>query len=413
MFLLYDFIFFIYAVVYLPYLLVTQRAYAGYAMRFGFFPPAIKQKMGAGSNIWVHAVSVREVAVIEGLIRGLQKQYPDYQIVATVTTKSGYELAQQRLAGKAIVIPSPLDFSFVDHRFIRLINPKIYIVAETEIWPNLFRALHQRRVPIVLINGRISDGSFGRYQAVRPLLKGVLNQVSAFCMQSQRDADRIKTLGAPTGKVNVVGNVKFDDLTPAPARDLPFAKEDLLWIAGSTHPGEEAIVLDVYKKISAKHPRWRLVLAPRHIERAEEVIALVEQQGFKVVRFSRIGEYVPNAVIVVDTIGQLRSLYALASMVFVGKSLCVGGGHNIIEPAYYAKPVVVGPMMANFYDIMNNFKQGQGVIQATDMLDFERIVLDLAGDDNKRKEAGRRAKAVIDHNQGATQRTVGLIGKYL
>ena len=269
MFIFYDFIFFLYALVYLPYLLISGRGYAGYGMRFGFFSQQVEWQIKAKENIWLHAVSVGEVMVIEGFIDQLIKQYPAYQIIVTVTTKTGYELAVQRLKEKALVIPSPIDFSFVAGRFVSLINPKMYIAVETEIWPNLYRQLYLGDIPIMVINGRISDNSFGRYKAIRFLLKGVLNQAAVWCMQSQRDAERIIELGAESSRVTVTGNIKFDDLpkeADASVSSFMCNKNELWWVAGSTHPGEEEIVLDVYAKIIKDNPQWRLIIAPRHIE---------------------------------------------------------------------------------------------------------------------------------------------------
>jgi len=177
MFLFYDFIFLIYALVYLPYLLLTKRGYAGYSMRFGFFSSQVKEEIKAKANIWLHAVSVGEVMVIDGFIDQLKKNYPAHQLIVTVTTKTGLLLACERLEKKALVIPSPIDFSFVAGYFVSLINPKMYIGVETEIWPNLYRQLFHRHIPVIVINGRISDASFGRYKAIRFLLKGILNQV--------------------------------------------------------------------------------------------------------------------------------------------------------------------------------------------------------------------------------------------
>jgi len=412
MFLLYDLVFLLYALIYLPYLLITRRLYLGFGMRFGLFSPTIKPKIKAKANIWVHAVSVGEVMVIDGFIDHLRKSYPAYQIIITVTTKTGYALAQERLNGKALVLPSPIDFSFVAGSFVSLINPKMYIVVETEIWPNLYRKLYLKKVPIAVINGRISDTSFGRYKAIRALLKGILAQVSVWCMQSPRDADRIRELGAEASRVFVTGNVKFDDL-PKPLdtsiSDLVSNKEELWWVAGSTHPGEEDILLDAYDKVIKDNPHWRLIIVPRHIERAGQVMELVARHGRKAVKFSELNKeirYSENAVVVVDTIGQLRSLYGIASMVFVGKSLCVGGGQNVIEPAYYGKAIVIGPRVENFRDVVACFKEGQGIVQVQDAHAFEIAVRELCADDLKRKTLGDAAVAVITANQGATRRSL-------
>jgi len=394
MFVIYDLIFLLYALVYLPYLFLTRRGYAGYGMRFGLFPSLLRAQIKAKKNIWLHAVSVGEVMVIDGFIDQLKKSYPDYQMIISVTTKTGFELARQRLTGKALVIASPIDLSFVAGRFVSLIDPKMYIAAETEIWPNLYRKLYLDRVPLVVINGRISDGSFGRYKAVRWWLKGVLNQVSLWCMQSQRDADRILALGAEPARVFMMGNLKFDEFSQIPESPpvkMTGGKNELWWVAGSTHPGEEEMVLDVYDKVKKDNPKWRLVIVPRHVERSPQINELIKSRGIK-------------DVIVIDTIGQLRFLYSKASLVFVGKSLCVGGGHNIIEPAYYGKAIVIGPMVWNFRDIVACFREKNAVVQVEDARSFEIAVRDLCADASKREILGIAARAVVSENQGAGQR---------
>ncbi len=416
--LLYNFIFFIYGVVYLPYLLVTGRWHKDFCQRFGIFPDALKQVLAQRSNIWIHAVSVGEVMAVEGLIRQIKERWPQHQLVLSVTTKTGYELAQQRLSTQVIVIAAPLDFSWVAQSFVRLIKPQLYIAAETEIWPNLFAYLDHQKIPLMIINGRLSDKSFPRYQKIKGLLKGVLAHVNVFCMQSQMDAGRIIDLGANRVRVIVTGNIKFDDvpkLSDMKAGQLGLKEDQLLLIGGSTHPGEEKILLDVFKKISIDQPAWRLVLAPRHIERTTEVVQLVEQAGFKAVKFSSLSpsQALGEGVIIVDTIGHLRSLYALASLVFVGKSLCVGGGHNIIEPAFFAKPIIIGPKMENFRDIVAAFKQNEAICQVSDEAGFEAAVRDLMTHPQKRADLGQKARAVINQNQGATHRTVEQIALLL
>jgi len=439
MFLLYDLIFLLYALIYLPYLLLTKRGYAGFGMRFGLFSSQVKEQIKAKANIWVHAVSVGEVIVIDGFIDQLRKSYPAYQLIATVTTKTGYTFARERLKDKALVIPSPIDFSFVTGRFVSLIDPKMYIAVETEIWPNLYRKLYHKKVPLAVINGRISDGSFGRYKAIRFLLKGILNQVSIWCMQSQRDARRIMDLGAEPSRVVVTGNVKFDEYSlflDSSYANFPSGKDDLWWVAGSTHPGEEEIVLDVYGKIIKDNPKWRLVIAPRHIERAPQIIELITRRGFKAVKFKEIASSLKNTalncasrndkklyddqeigpfdtIIVVDTIGQLRSLYFMASLVFVGKSLCVGGGHNVIEPAFYGKAIVIGPKFENFRDIVACFKEGNAIVQVEDAHAFEIAVRALCADASKRETLGAAARRVIAANQGATKRILDRLAEFL
>lgn len=421
MFIFYDGVFLLYALFYLPYLIVTRRAYKGFSMRWGSFAQQIKQQIKAKPNIWLHAVSVGEVMVLEGFIDQLNKIYPQYQLIVSVTTKTGFGLAQERLKNKAVVIASPLDFSFTVEHFISLINPKMYIAVETEIWPNLYEQLNKHQIPAMIINGRISDRSFGRYKAIRFLLKGILHHVQLFCMQSQMDAQRIIDLGANPQKVVVTGNMKFDgcdekigtspDFQIKESGDVPI----FWWVAGSTHPGEEEIILDVYKDILQSNPGWRVIIVPRHIERVSTIIELIKAKGMKTIKFSEIDgssmTIFKDDIMVVDTIGHLRSLYEIASLVFVGKSLCVGGGHNIIEPAFFAKPIVIGPKVENFRDIVACFKKAQAVKQVSDKYDFSKVIKELVADPVKRAELGAAAKEVIQQNQGATKRTLEYLTK--
>ncbi|MBF0510777.1 MAG: 3-deoxy-D-manno-octulosonic acid transferase [Candidatus Omnitrophica bacterium] len=442
MYFLYDIILFIYALIYLPYLLLTQRAYPGFGMRFGLFPGSIQSQIKNKANIWIHAVSVGEVLALDGFIDRLETDYPSYQIILTVTTKTGLALARQRLKDKALVVPSPIDFSFVTRYFVSFISPKCYIAVETEIWPNLYRQLSRKNIPMVVINGRISDASFGRYKAVSFLLKRCLNQVTNWCMQSQKDAQRIIDLGANPDRVRVCGNLKFEAVSRGGGNSLKdcFASlamtEDngrlphyLWWVAGSTHPGEEEIVLDTYNQMIKDNPQWRLMIAPRHIERVPQIVDLVGRFGFRAVRFSSLeldsclsrNDKKENGddhdkikeILIIDTIGQLRSLYALADLVFVGKSLCGFGGQNVIEPAFYGKAIVIGPRYENFRDIVDCFKEAGAIVQVEDVPAFKTTVFNLSQDVSKREQLGKAAQGVITANQGAVGRCLEIIKKIM
>ncbi len=414
MLILYEILLAFYAIVFLPVLVFKGKWHQGFSERFGFIPSQVCAVLRQGDNVWVHAVSVGEVVAISELIRQLKERLPEHQIVVSTSTRTGHELAVKRFKDQAVVLWAPLDFSGSVKSFVEAINPKVYIVAETELWPNLFTALSKKGVPIVVVNGRISDKSYGSYKMIRWFMRRFLPLVDVFCMQSDEDAERIIHLGAPKDKVHNVGNVKFDDL-PAPGdlsrEDLGFPNNADVWIAGSTHPGEEDIVLNVFGKIRALYPRLRLVLAPRHIERAAEVVKLVEARQLNAQRFSQKGlsPKVSDAIIVVDTIGQLRSLYSLASVVFVGKSFTVPGGHNIIEPAFFAKPVLIGPFMQNFRDITAVFKRDNAIVQMEDPAELEAALRSLLDSPDKRRELGHRARQVINKHTGATKRSVEFI----
>lgn len=412
----YDLAFILFSIFYLPYLLLKRKAHKHFWTRFGFLDT---QGLGLQEKkrIWVHAVSVGEVRVVKGLLTKLRGAYPQHQIVLSVVTQTGFKTACAMVERGDVVIYAPVDLSFAVRRYLDIINPSVYINAETELWPNLLTELKRRAVVVIQVNGRISDGAFGRYQFFKGLLSHVLNSVDLFCMQSETDARRVKALGAAEAKIMVTGNMKFDDLPAADGPRLPSALTAApgpLFIAGSTHPGEEAIILDIVKAIGGRFPALGLMIAPRHPERALEVMDLCARRGFRAVRFSKMNKPLdPGEVLVVDTIGHLRSLFALAQIVFLGKSLRVGGGHNVIEPAYFGKPVLVGPLMQNFRDIMKLFQQEDAIVQVKDKTQLQTMIIKLLEDEPLRRGFGERALAVIAKNKGATEKTFAAISQLI
>lgn len=416
---IYNILFALFALFYLPYLIIRGKWHSEFKTRFGCFHSSWIKELEGAKCIWIHAVSVGEVLVVVDLIERVKSTFPQHKIVCSTVTKTGNTIAREQLGSSCLVIYAPLDFTWVVRKFISVIKPKIYISTETEIWPNLYTALYKNKVPIIQINGRISDNAFKGYSRVRFLTKRVLSCVELFYMQSSLDADRIKKLGAQAEKVHVVGNLKFDailDFINVTKADLGFqASEDIL-IAGSTHPGEERILIDAYKKVAAKFSNLRLVIAPRHIERADEISQLVEDMGYKAVRFSQIdrGEgNAPGAVVIVDTIGQLRALYSLAKIVFIGKTLTVGGGQNMIEPAYFGKPTIVGPLTQNFKDIVNILKRSDALIEVRNGEQLSNEMLALLNDPERARQIGEAAKRTVKEYQGATAQTVEAITRLL
>jgi len=316
------------------------------------------------------------------------------------------------------VIYAPLDFSWIARKFIRAINPVMYISAETEIWPNLYTALHRRGVPIVQVNGRISDKSLRGYTRVRFLIKGVLRCVQRFCMQSALDAERIIALGAQPDQVTVAGNLKFEVDLPAARRDkegLGFNAGDRLWVAGSTHPGEEAILMDTYVYLKKDFEKLRLVIVPRHVERANDIIRLAHDKGLAAGIFSRWDKAnaPKDAVMVADVIGHLHEFYQAAEIVFVGKSLTVGGGQNMIEPAALGKPTVVGPKTQNFKDIVKVFNESNALVQVQDSHGLYAAVKGLLCDPGKAGQIGEAARRAVEQQQGATERNMRVIREIL
>ncbi|MDP2654869.1 MAG: 3-deoxy-D-manno-octulosonic acid transferase [Candidatus Omnitrophota bacterium] len=415
--LLYDIVYLIFIAVYLPVAVARGKWPAGLGMRFGAFPKALADDLRQRENIWVHAVSVGEVLAVAGLIQRIKSVFPRYRIVLSTVTRTGYELAKSKLSGDDVLIFAPLDFSWAARKYVRLIRPKMYLSAETEIWPNLFAVLSDYRVPLVLVNGRISEKSFRNYRKVRMFLKGVLQAVTVFGMQTEEDAARILEMGAPVDKIRIFGNIKFDGLSDKDGyrrEDFGYKPDEAVWIAGSTHPGEEEIVLDVFARLRGEFPSLRLIVAPRHVERGKPVSALVESRGFQTVFFSKRSGPVPaGAVLVVDTIGHLRPLYGLASVVFMGKSLRGHGGQNIIEPAVFGKPILTGPHMENFRQVTELFLGADALVQVSGPEELYSALRELLRHPDRAAALGGSAKAVISKCQGATQRALDTISSLL
>lgn len=414
--LFFDFVLLCYVVAVVPFLVFQGKWHGGFAQRFGFLPRELRRQLAEKKNIWLHAVSVGEVLALEAILERLRLAYPGIRIVLTVTTKSGHGLAVERYAGRALVLWSPLDFQLTVRTFVRAIHPLVYLAAETELWPNLFDCLAARNIPVLVLNGRISDKAYPAYKLVRPVLKRMLGQVSCFAMQSDLDSRRIVELGAPQDRVFCTGNVKFDN-TPKevalPSGHASFSGR--LWVAGSTHPGEEEIILNVFSRLSICYSDLRLVLAPRHPERSSAVAALVARQGLEPLLLST-RDTLPGCareVLILDRIGCLLSFYAAADLVFVGKSLTVRGGHNIIEPATFARPVLVGPYMDNFRDIIRLFLDGQAIIQVKDQQELFESMTQLLEQPDKALDLGRRARAVVFSGKGALDTMFAMIRKVI
>ncbi|MFA5260729.1 MAG: 3-deoxy-D-manno-octulosonic acid transferase [Candidatus Omnitrophota bacterium] len=411
----YNLVFILAAVFYAPFLFLRGKWHSALVSRLGPVPEDVVQFCSEGPVVWVHAVSVGEVQAVSRFIRLLPARIPGVKIVLTTVTRTGNQLALSRMGTGCKILYAPLDLSWVVRHYIRRLRPRLYVTAETEIWPNLFMGLARQRVPVVVFNGRVSRKSFARYRVVAGLIRNILEQVTLFCVQTDTDAERLRLLGAPADRVQVLGNVKFDEASDEEgySRDCAgYDAQDDIWVAGSTHPGEENIVLSCFTALRKKFPRLKLILAPRHIERALEVCSLVEAFGWRPVLWSRETNrrsLEAEEVLVVDTIGHLRKLYALATVVFVGKSLVGGGGQNIIEPAAYGKPVVVGPAMDNFERVVEVFQRSQALVQVCGPEELEEALRLLLDNPDRRAAFGRRAREVVLSQRGATEKSLALI----
>ncbi len=415
-----DLLYYIYFCVYLPVLLARGKWHRGFGQRFGFFSLELEAALSAGENIWVHAVSVGEVSLLDGIIKGLKAKYPGSRIVLSVTTTTGHELALKRYGTAVRVIWSPLDLSWVVKIFVRTIRPKAYIVAETELWPNLFSCLAGQGVPIVIVNGRISDEAYPRYRMARWFLRTTVLQASCLCVQSKLDAERFIALGADPRRVSIVGNLKFDIVLPGSVmsgleerRLFGLQGAQQIFVAASTHPGEEQAVCEAFALLKPAFPELRLVIVPRHPRRAGEVEGVVgrcRMQGvlLTALKGALLGK---NDVLIVDAVGHLIDLYRIADIVFIGKSLGLPrrGGQNPIEPAAFGKPVVVGPHMENFRDVMRAFREAGAVVEIARADQLAGAVKDVLSQPQRRAGLGARARAVVDQNRGAAERTLNAI----
>jgi 3-deoxy-D-manno-octulosonic-acid transferase len=384
--------------------------------RLGFYPAD-----GArGGAAWIHAVSVGETLATLPLLEGLRRLHPDTPIVLTTVTPTGAQVARERLHGLVTHRYFPLDLPGPARRAIAAIQPRFVIVLETELWPNVLRALAARGVPVMIANGRISDRSFRRYRMVRGVMRHLLGSVTVFSMRNAEDARRIIALGADPQRVFVTGNMKNDAATDdADAetiwrRLLGLAPGAPVWVAGSTHPGEEGLVLDVHAQARAQHPDLVLIIAPRHPERVPEVERTVVGRGFTAVRRSRLpGAYEEGATIVLDTVGELAQLYRVADVVFVGGSLVPSGGHNMLEPALKRRPVLFGPHTENFRESAELLVAGGGGLRVRDASGLRDALLHLLGDPGLRVKMGEAGYDAVVARQGAVRETLDLVERFL
>lgn len=430
MFIVYDLISLIFVLGCLPFYVLRRKFHSGFLIRLGFSLDAIGRFLGGRRPIWIHAVSVGEVQALKLLIERLHSGYPDKPIVISTVTSTGNKIAKE-IGSKeeAVVFYLPLDFSFVVKRVIRTVNPCLFIIAETEIWPNLISCLYKRNIPIVTVNGRISDGSFLGYGLIRFLLKDVLNKINIFCVQTKTDANRLVALGLDEKKAAITGNMKFDNADYLSRKSqeesdryksfLKLEPQDKILVAGSTHKGEEEIILDIYKQISKIEPGIKLLLAPRNPQRAREIseLILLKSRNYQPVFISSIAAYSMNSILtpifILDIMGILNNFYRLADMVFVGGSLIKKGGHNILEPASFAKPIIFGPYMFNFRDIAELFLSNKAAISVRNKTELKESLKFLLLNPKEAAALGNRAKELVSNNRGATERNLEIIKKVI
>jgi 3-deoxy-D-manno-octulosonic-acid transferase len=406
----------------LPHFLLRMLRRGGYGrhfrQRFGRYGAAEAERIDApGRPVWVQAVSVGELAVAFSFMDEVRLRDPSVRFVLTTNTSTGHVLALKKIQAPDVTLYFPMDVPWVVPRVLRRLRPCAVVLVENEMWPNLIRYARRQGIPTVMINGRISEHSFQGYRKIRFITRRLLPQIHWFCMQSAADRDRLLALGAPPDRVEITGSAKYD-IEPTPAEAASRARAvldtigvgpgDPVLVGGSTWDGEEEALLEVFRDARKIHPRLMLVLVPRHAERREAVLATIRERDFSVVQRSRYpDESAPLQmrpdVMLVDTTGELRGFYAVADVVFVGKSLTQTGGQNPIEPARDGKAIVVGPHMENFPVIARDFLEADAYVQARDAEDLQRHVLRLLGDPGERARLGRAAADLVDRKAGATR----------
>ncbi len=428
MYLAYSLLTLVVFVVVSPYFVYQAIRYQKYIgslrQRLGFLP--ISFNLDGEESIWIHAVSVGEALTARALAADLKERYPRLRLFLSTTTIAGQQVARRSLSDLDAVFYFPFDWAFIVRRTLNLVKPRLFVMMETEIWPNLLRACRARGVKTVVINGRISSRSYPRYRMIRPFFRRVLDDVDRFCMQSDESARRLVDLGADPARVTVTGSLKFDalELPAAAAHGKPrdrvlrffrLSPNRTVLIAGSTMKGEEAAVLRAFARIKETQPSALAILAPRQPERFGEVERLARDAGFVAVRRSELPiDAEPRAdVVVLDTIGELAQIYQVATAVFVGGSLVDHGGHNILEPAMFGKPIVFGPHMQNFNEIADAFRGQDAAVQVPSERELADTLLALVTDPVRRASLGAAARALVEANRGAKTKTLAVIGELL
>jgi len=420
---------------------MTQGKYlSNLGERLGFSYPDLeklpKERTGA---IWLHAVSVGEALSSVALAKKLKEKYPERPLIVSTTTITGQSIARERMPFADAVIYFPLDWAFCVKRALVAVKPATVIVLETEIWPNFLRETERDGVPVVFVSGRISDRSFARYQkwlgiagfCLRPFLQSALGNASAFLMQSERDAERLRELGAPAERVKVNGNLKYDQELPKATplaewfeREVNGKKRRPLIVAGSVVANEEPLALIAFGVLQGEYRDALLVMAPRKPERFDAAEQYIEDSHQKFIRRSQLSVALPSgaqaknefselspgvAVVLLDTIGELASLYRIADGVFVGGSLVESGGHNILEPAAFAKVPVFGPSMENFAEMSQRFVAADAAIQVDSPEDAGVTWIELLRSPERMARMGATAKRLVEESRGATGRALAEI----
>ena len=399
----------------------------GFTQRFASYDPSIKQALTNRHVIWLHAVSVGEIKICAQIIRTLEPRVPNATIVVSCTTSTGMEEYRKILPNRILKIYYPLDRRKYVRAAIATINPQAIIMVESEIWPNFLWRAHDFKIPVFLANARLSQRSYPRYVKFGWLFRPLFASFAGVACKNPDDVTMLKNVGCVPDRIHIAGNLKFDasanpdrrDIdVPAMLRHIGFPEDALILVAGSTHDGEEAILAEMFVRLRRKHPKLYLILVPRHAERSKVIGEQLRSAGVKFVFRNEVGSS-PRLktgevdCLLVNTTGELIHFYEPATIAFIGKSITADGGQNPIEPAAFGKPVICGPNMQNFLDVMDIFQKQKAIIQVTGVPDLEKTLDSLLVDPVRRAELGRRARQVVTENLGAVQRTVDMIMPFL
>jgi len=388
--------------------------------RLGIYDHELRDCLSKQRSTWLHAVSVGEVNIALKLSTALRTLEPDLHCVLTTTTTTGFSLARKSAMPWMKVIYTPLDYWPIVHRAFSVIRPVRILLIEAEVWPNLAGEAHRRRIPLVLVNARLSPRSEQRYRRFRFFVAPIFRLLDLVCVPEGKDIERWITLGVPRNRINVTGSIKFDpDVQPesrttAASVSNTFSPDSLVLFGGSTHHGEEKILAEVFLRLRQQFPPLRLFIAPRHVERLQEIRADLAAFPLRVALASEsLQGHVANAdCILLDSTGDLQHWYGIATVVFVGKSLTTRGGQNPVEPIFAGKPVVFGPHMENFASLAKRLVSSNGAIQVADIDSLGRAIAELLRDEDVRKRFVQNARTALIEHQGATARAASLVHRY-
>ncbi|MDO8426988.1 MAG: 3-deoxy-D-manno-octulosonic acid transferase [Deltaproteobacteria bacterium] len=422
-YLLYDILLHASVIILLPYfvfkMVIARKYREGVPERFGFIKKVKLKRLLGGQAVWFHAVSVGETKAIMPVVKLLKEKRPDIKILFSTVTRTGNRTAANDGAGLIdALIYFPLDLSWAIRRVVSLAKPKALIVVEKEVWPNLYKILNEKNVPVIVANGTISERSFKRFLRFKFFFGGVFGKVSYFCGRTREDSERAFRAGVKKERVRTIGNLKFDIKPPALSASaieslrsaLDIGPQDKVIVAGSTHPGEEEIILKAYAQLLGSFKGLKLILAPRHPERFNEAESLIKKTGLA---YSRRSSGRGGDIMLLDTVGELMTIYSFASVAFVGGSIVPGiGGHNLLEPAYFGKPVLYGPYLSTYLNMARMLEEGGGGIGVEEK-NLSSKLSELLTNDLLRKRTGDAAKKVVEENRGASKRTVEVIEGFL